>query len=222
MITTRTITREVARHYHVTPERIMSRDRSRIYFLPRRMTWGLARELTPLSVTEIGRRTGGFDHSSVLHGLRQFDEQVSSNPAIAEAKAKLREVLTHRDSEETKVGSSDPRSALDIAKVFLAGSIATTEPTVRELRMLCEEVVRSAARIAQLASADVLEAIEMSEAANAKFEEVTASVRMLDAAEEVARSADALAIDKHTPRERGSLKRHEAALMTLRTLFGRI
>ena len=40
---------------------------------PRQIAMYLAKELTPRSLPDIGRRIGGRDHTTVLHGVRKID-----------------------------------------------------------------------------------------------------------------------------------------------------
>ncbi|MDR1044756.1 MAG: hypothetical protein LBP33_06515, partial [Candidatus Adiutrix sp.] len=47
---------------------------------PRRVAMLLARELTSLTTTEIGRALGGRDHSTVIHALKKINEELK-NPA---------------------------------------------------------------------------------------------------------------------------------------------
>lgn len=44
---------------------------------PRQVTMWLAKELTPLSLQEIGRRMGGRHRSAILHGIRRVEERRS-------------------------------------------------------------------------------------------------------------------------------------------------
>lgn len=43
----------------------------------------LARRLTPLSLPEIGRRFGGRDHTTVLHGVRAVETRLAADDRLA-------------------------------------------------------------------------------------------------------------------------------------------
>lgn len=221
MITTRMIVAEVAQHYALPPERVVSKERTQAVHLPRRMSWALARCLTQHSIADIGRRIGEFNHATVLHGLHRLEAQMLSDRQIAHDHQRLLVTLRLRETDETTVRYDDP-TALAIATALLAGSIATTEPTVRELRTLCEATVKSAARIAELETADVLHALQMSAKLKSKSAELDASTVIVSAARRVANTARTLAADAHTPRERASRIQHEAALNALQNHFERV
>jgi chromosomal replication initiator protein len=57
----------------------------------------LTRELTDLSLPQIGRLYGGRDHSTVLNALRRAETGLADDPRLAERVAELREAI-HRAS----------------------------------------------------------------------------------------------------------------------------
>ena len=56
----------------LTKEQILCNRRTAQFVMARRILWNLARELTGLSYPDIGRRTGGRDHTSVMHALTRM------------------------------------------------------------------------------------------------------------------------------------------------------
>lgn len=67
---------KVLRHYNRTHEEIISPRRLKEYAEVRSVIINLIRELTPLSLPEIGRMLGGRDHTTILHHLRmKFDRR---------------------------------------------------------------------------------------------------------------------------------------------------
>jgi len=67
---------KVLRHYNRTHEEIVSPRRLKEYAEVRSVMINLIRELTPLSLPEIGRMIGGRDHTTILHHLRlKFDKK---------------------------------------------------------------------------------------------------------------------------------------------------
>jgi chromosomal replication initiator protein len=73
------IQKTVADYYKIRVSDMHSKKRSRALARPRQVAMALAKELTQLSLPEIGSNFGGRDHTTVLHACRQI--------------AKLRETL---------------------------------------------------------------------------------------------------------------------------------
>lgn len=69
--TIRDILTDVARRHDVTVKDLMSRHRTDDLARARHEAFYLARVYTNKSMPEIGRRMGGFDHTSVLHGIKK-------------------------------------------------------------------------------------------------------------------------------------------------------
>jgi chromosomal replication initiator protein len=53
----------------------------------------LARELTNLSLPDIGRNFGGRDHSTVLHACRKVEKIQNTDLSIKKSLTQLREVI---------------------------------------------------------------------------------------------------------------------------------
>jgi len=68
------IQKTVADYYKIKVAEMYSKKRSRIIARPRQMAMALAKELTPLSLPDIGEAFGGRDHTTVLHGYRKIAE----------------------------------------------------------------------------------------------------------------------------------------------------
>ncbi len=62
---------EVAEKHGITPEHIMGRSHRPYIVLARHEVMYRARRETQLSLPDIGRRLGGRDHTTVIHGIRQ-------------------------------------------------------------------------------------------------------------------------------------------------------
>jgi chromosomal replication initiator protein len=73
------IVQRVGRHFQVAPSRIQSRLRRRDALLPRQVGMYLARQLTGLSLQEIGAFFGGRDHSTVLHACRKVEQALGED-----------------------------------------------------------------------------------------------------------------------------------------------
>jgi chromosomal replication initiator protein len=64
------IQKTVADYYRIKLIELLSKKRTRNLTRPRQMAMLLARELTPLSLPEIGKAFGGKDHSTVIHACK--------------------------------------------------------------------------------------------------------------------------------------------------------
>lgn len=67
------IQRTVAEYYKLKLADLMSKTRRRSVARPRQMAMCLAKELTTLSLPEIGREFGGRDHTTVLHACKTIN-----------------------------------------------------------------------------------------------------------------------------------------------------
>ena len=76
------IQKTVAEYYKIKVTEMYSKKRTRIVARPRQMAMAIAKELTPLSLPDIGEAFGGRDHTTVLHGHRKITELRASDPAI--------------------------------------------------------------------------------------------------------------------------------------------
>jgi chromosomal replication initiator protein len=84
-----------AEAFGLSRERLLARDRSPKVALARQTAMYLARELTDVSLPEIGR---GFerDHSTVVHALKRISADVAAGGPAADVVDKLRERLASR------------------------------------------------------------------------------------------------------------------------------
>jgi len=87
------IQKTVADYYKIKVSDMHSKKRSRIVARPRQLAMSLAKELTPMSLPEIGQNFGGRDHTTVLHACRQIATLRESTPQIQHDFAFLLQVL---------------------------------------------------------------------------------------------------------------------------------
>jgi chromosomal replication initiator protein len=76
------IQRIVADYYKIKVSEMYSKKRSRTIARPRQVAMALAKELTHLSLPDIGDAFGGRDHTTVLHACRKIAELRTSNAEI--------------------------------------------------------------------------------------------------------------------------------------------
>ena len=77
------IQKTVAEYYKIRISDMHSKKRSRAIARPRQVAMALAKELTQLSLPEIGSNFGGRDHTTVLHACRQIAKLRESVPEIS-------------------------------------------------------------------------------------------------------------------------------------------
>ena len=70
-----------------------SRQRTRRVVRPRQIAMALAKELTSMSLPEIGDAFGGRDHTTVLHAQRKVEELVRNDSKIKEDYLNLQRLL---------------------------------------------------------------------------------------------------------------------------------
>jgi chromosomal replication initiator protein len=68
------IQRKVSDHYRIRQAEMSSARRAREVARPRQVAMYLAKQLTPRSLPEIGRRFGGRDHTTVIHAVKQIEK----------------------------------------------------------------------------------------------------------------------------------------------------
>ena len=70
-----------------------SKRRNRQITRPRQMAMALAKELTNMSLPEIGDAFGGRDHTTVLHAQRKVQELVATDARVREDYQNLQRIL---------------------------------------------------------------------------------------------------------------------------------
>lgn len=87
------IQKTVADYYKIKVGEMYSKKRVRSLARPRQVAMALAKELTPMSLPEIGEAFGGRDHTTVLHACRKVQQLVEADQTIARDHALLVQIL---------------------------------------------------------------------------------------------------------------------------------
>jgi chromosomal replication initiator protein len=87
------IQKTVADYYKIKVSEMYSKRRSRNVARPRQIAMALAKELTQMSLPDIGEAFGGRDHTTVLHACRKVALLKSSNSEITRDFDSLLKVL---------------------------------------------------------------------------------------------------------------------------------
>jgi len=74
----------VSERFGVRSEALFGQRRTRSVALPRQVAMYLLRQLTDLSLAEIGRTFGGRDHTTVLYACERIGMQVANDPAFSD------------------------------------------------------------------------------------------------------------------------------------------
>lgn len=72
----------VAKYFDIPVKEMTSARRARHIARPRQVAMYLARELTPRSLPEIGRRFGWRDHTTVIHAIKQVERLMLEQPEM--------------------------------------------------------------------------------------------------------------------------------------------
>jgi chromosomal replication initiator protein len=78
------IQKRVCEHFNIKLADLLSPRRARAVARPRQVAMYLAKLLTTRSLPEIGRRFGGRDHTTIMHGVRKIEELLPADPSLNE------------------------------------------------------------------------------------------------------------------------------------------
>jgi chromosomal replication initiator protein len=92
-VTVEEIQRRVAEHYNIRLSDLIGPKRVRQIARPRQIAMYLAKQMTTRSLPEIGRRFGGRDHTTVMHGVRKIEDLRGKDSQIADDLEMLRRLL---------------------------------------------------------------------------------------------------------------------------------
>jgi len=82
-ITVDEIQKTVSEHFNLKQADLLSERRTRSVARPRQIAMYLCKQHTTRSYPDIGRRFGGRDHTTVLHGVRKIDSLLATDEQIA-------------------------------------------------------------------------------------------------------------------------------------------
>jgi chromosomal replication initiator protein len=93
LITIDFIQRCVVEEFGVSLQDLKTKRRNKQVVLPRQIAMYLSRELTELSLPEIGELFGGKDHTTVLHSCKKIKGDISNNIELRDRVEKLIQVI---------------------------------------------------------------------------------------------------------------------------------
>jgi chromosomal replication initiator protein len=83
-VTIEEIQRKVSEHYSIRLSDMIGPKRMRNIARPRQVAMYLSKHMTTRSLPDIGRRFGGRDHTTIMHGIRKIDELKANDSQLAE------------------------------------------------------------------------------------------------------------------------------------------
>lgn len=92
-ITVEGIKRVVCKYFNISHQDLVSPRRDVKVLRPRAIAIYLAKELTPHSLSELGRRFGRRDHTTILYSVRKLVGMIEAGHPVANDVSYLREVL---------------------------------------------------------------------------------------------------------------------------------
>jgi chromosomal replication initiator protein len=93
-VTIEEIQRAVVEHYQLKMSDMASTRRARAVARPRQVAMFLAKQLTPRSLPEIGKKFGGRDHTTVMHAVKQIEKLCEADRSLADDVAALKRRLS--------------------------------------------------------------------------------------------------------------------------------
>ncbi len=88
------IATQVGGYFRIEPRQLQSRRRYRNILLPRQIGMYLARQLTALSLQQIGAYFGGRDHTTVMHACRKVAEALKEDAVLSGAVGQIHAELS--------------------------------------------------------------------------------------------------------------------------------
>ena len=92
-VTPEEIVKAVSEHYSLKLEEIRGAGRRKEVVIPRQMAMYLIREVTHMSLPEIGQFFDGRDHTTVLYAIQKMQETIDSDASLQQALKSIRERL---------------------------------------------------------------------------------------------------------------------------------
>ncbi len=82
VITIEMVQKQVAQFYDIKTSALRAKGRSQDIAVPRQIAMFLCRELTEQSLSEIGKKFGGRNHTTVIHACRKIEKDCDSNSQL--------------------------------------------------------------------------------------------------------------------------------------------
>jgi hypothetical protein len=137
-VTVEEIQRKVAEHFNIRLSDMLGPKRTRTIARPRQIAMYLSKEMTSRSLPEIGRRFGGRDHTTILHGVRKAVSQAQSVVERRNTIPILANVLIEAEGGHVSFRATD----LDIEVVDRAPAMVDRAGATTVSAVLLHEIIR--------------------------------------------------------------------------------
>ncbi len=87
------IQKKVAEHFDIRLADMISKKRPQAIAFPRQVAMYLSKEMTPLSLNDIGEGFGGRDHTTIMHGIEVVEKAIHKDFALKTAIATIKSRL---------------------------------------------------------------------------------------------------------------------------------
>ena len=148
-VTCQLIIGAVAEFYMLPLDELLSDRRLRSLTTPRRAAYFLAKKLTGKSLQEIGRYMGGRDHSTVLHGVKEVEQLITSDGQLRAQLHELETIILAAEITLSRIGveTSGDIDPLGVANRLLYEPLGRLQVSVDELKHLCRAVINQSAAL---------------------------------------------------------------------------
>jgi chromosomal replication initiator protein len=83
----------VAAHFRIDLDDLRGSSRSQKFVLPRQVAMYLIRELTKVSLVDVGDVLGGRDHTTIMHGIEKINRELETDAGLRSHITQIRETL---------------------------------------------------------------------------------------------------------------------------------
>ena len=91
----------VAKHYGITRHDILSQRRQNKITMPRQVAYWLSKTTTLMSYSQIGRRFGPRDHTTIMHGVQKIERMMQSDENLrAEVEGLKNQIMEKQNGGE--------------------------------------------------------------------------------------------------------------------------
>ena len=95
VITPDMIIKSICAHYKINIDDLCSKSRKREVLKPRQIAMYLCRELTDISLPDIGRLLGGKDHTTALYSIRKIESTMAEQEHLSNEVAQIKKMIDH-------------------------------------------------------------------------------------------------------------------------------
>ncbi len=92
-ITPELIIREITKYFGLSIEDLLGKKRMKEIVMPRQITMYFLRHEVNMSFPDIGKQMGGKDHSTIMHGCKKIESELSQNEKLKEDISSIKEML---------------------------------------------------------------------------------------------------------------------------------